>query len=58
MKTAIGVRIPSDMTGPAMASIRKQFRRLAKAQRTIDRKAARARKALDREAYGWSSLGY
>ena len=57
MKTDIGVRRPSDMTTPAMSAIRKQFRRLSKAQRTIDRKAARALKALEREAYGWASIG-
>lgn len=58
MKTAIGVRKPADMTGPAMAAIRKQFRRLSKAQRTVDRKVARAAKRLEREQYEWASLGY
>lgn len=39
-------------------AIRQQFRRLLKKERSLARQQARVRKAIEREAYEWSALGY
>lgn len=56
MKTRIDEETKTDLQSPAMNTIRRQMRRLQKAQRTLERKQARAQKRLERESYDWASL--
>lgn len=49
---------PSREETAAMNAVRRNFRRLAQAQRAVSRKLEREHKRIAREAYDWASLGY